>query len=95
MLPRLGVNIDHFATLRELRATPYPDLIEVAHLVEQAGAEQITVHLREDRRHIHDQDVINLLKKVKIPINLEMSIQEPIVKFAIKHRLMFSFFLGL
>ncbi len=81
---RLGINIDHIATLRQLRGTPYPDLIEAAHIVEAAGAEQITVHLREDRRHIQDQDVKNLRKNLKIPLNLEMAVAPEIVRFAVK-----------
>ncbi|MCM0606089.1 MAG: pyridoxine 5'-phosphate synthase [Xanthomonadaceae bacterium] len=82
--PRLGVNIDHFATLRQLRGTPYPDLLECAKIVENAGAALITVHLREDRRHIQDADVVMLKKNLKIPLNLEMSLSEPMVKNAIK-----------
>jgi pyridoxine 5-phosphate synthase len=85
LVPRLGVNIDHFATLRQLRGTPYPDLIDVAKRVEQAGAHQITVHLREDRRHIQDQDVIDLRKKIGISLNLEMAVSPGIVKIA--HRI--------
>lgn len=83
-LPRLGVNIDHIATLRQLRGTPYPDLLEAAAVCEKAGASQITVHMREDRRHIQDADVISLRKKLKVPLNLEMCLSEPIVKFGIK-----------
>ncbi len=86
MLPRLGVNIDHFATLRQLRGTPYPDLLDIARRVEKAGAQQITVHLREDRRHIQDFDVIALKRLLTIALNLEMAVAEPIVKFAVKHR---------
>jgi pyridoxine 5-phosphate synthase len=82
--PRLGVNIDHIATLRQLRGTKYPDILEAARLVEKAGAHQITVHLREDRRHIQDADVTLLRAKLNIPLNLEMAIAEPIVKFALK-----------
>ena len=84
LLPRLGVNIDHIATLRQLRNTPYPDLWEAAQIVEKAGAQQITVHLREDRRHIQDADVVQLKKKLNIDLNLEMSIAPSIVKFAHK-----------
>jgi pyridoxine 5-phosphate synthase len=84
LIPRLGVNIDHFATLRQLRGTPYPDLVDVAHRVESAGAHQITVHLREDRRHIQDRDVIELRKKIGISLNLEMSVAPEIVRFARK-----------
>jgi pyridoxine 5-phosphate synthase len=86
LIPRLGVNIDHFATLRQLRGTPYPDLVEVASLVEKAGAHQITVHLREDRRHIQDRDVFDLRKKIGISLNLEMAVSAEIVKIAHKVR---------
>ncbi|MGK5087567.1 pyridoxine 5'-phosphate synthase [Bdellovibrionota bacterium FG-2] len=84
--PRLGVNIDHIATLRQLRGTPYPDLLAAARMVETAGADQITVHLREDRRHIQDQDVKILRKNLKIPLNLEMAVAPEIVRFAVKLR---------
>lgn len=83
-LPRLGVNIDHIATLRQLRGTPYPSLLETAELCERAGAEQITVHLREDRRHIQDADVVALKKFLQIPLNLEMAVSPEIVRFALK-----------
>jgi pyridoxine 5-phosphate synthase len=82
--PRLGVNIDHIATLRQLRGTPYPDLLSAAKMAEKAGARQITVHLREDRRHIQDEDVRQLRAALQIPLNLEMSIQPEIVKFAVR-----------
>jgi pyridoxine 5-phosphate synthase len=82
LVPRLGVNIDHIATLRQLRGTPYPDLLEAARIVERAGAQQITVHLREDRRHIQDEDVFALKKILKIDLNLEMSLSPGIVKIA-------------
>lgn len=85
-VPRLGVNIDHMATLRQLRGTPYPDLIEAAKVVELAGAHQITVHLREDRRHIQDEDVFALRKKIGIDLNLEMAMSPEIVKVAHKVR---------
>lgn len=83
-LPRLGVNIDHIATLRQLRGTPYPSLLEAARVVESAGGAQITVHLREDRRHIQDQDVVELRKHLRIPLNLEMAATEAMTKFALK-----------
>jgi pyridoxine 5-phosphate synthase len=70
---RLGVNIDHAATLRQARGTPYPDLIEAARLCESAGAKGITIHLREDRRHIQDRDVYALRKTVTTGLNLEMA----------------------
>jgi len=84
MLPRLGVNIDHIATLRQLRGTPYPDLVEAAKVIERAGGHQITVHLREDRRHIQDADVYALRSKIGIALNLEMSMSPEIVKIAHK-----------
>jgi pyridoxine 5-phosphate synthase len=82
MLPRLGVNIDHIATLRQLRGTPYPSLLEAAELVQKAGAEQITVHLREDRRHIQDEDVRQLRGAIRVPLNLEMACSDEMIKFA-------------
>lgn len=85
-LPKLGVNIDHIATLRQLRRTPYPDLIHTAKLVEQAGADQITVHLREDKRHIQPEDVKQLRAHLKILLNLEMAFSDEMVKFALKVR---------
>jgi pyridoxine 5-phosphate synthase len=82
--PALGVNIDHIATLRQLRGTPYPDLIEAARCVEAGGGQQITVHLREDRRHIQDEDVKRLRAALNLPLNLEMAATEPMLKFARK-----------
>ena len=83
-LPRLGVNIDHLATLRQLRGTPYPDLVEGARICEEAGAEQITVHLREDRRHVQDDDVVSLRSKLKVALNLEMAVTDAMVRFSKK-----------
>jgi pyridoxine 5-phosphate synthase len=84
MIGRLGVNIDHIATLRQLRGTPYPDLVEAARLCAQGGAEQITVHLREDRRHIQDDDVYTLRKRSKLELNLEMAVTDEMVRIARK-----------
>lgn len=81
---KLGVNIDHIATLRQQRKVGYPSVIEAAKIVEKCGAYQITAHLREDRRHIQDEDVIQLKKILKIPLNLEMSLNKDIVNFALK-----------
>ena len=78
----LGVNIDHIATLRQLRGTAYPDLLDAARLVEKAGAHQITVHLREDRRHIQDEDVKRLRAELKVPLNLEMAASDEMARFA-------------
>lgn len=79
---RLGVNIDHIATLRQLRGTPYPSLLQAAQICEQSGAEQITVHLREDRRHIQPDDVKILRKHLKVPLNLEMAATDAMTRFA-------------
>jgi len=70
---RLGVNIDHVATLREVRKSRYPDIVEAMFLCERGGADQITVHLREDRRHIQEEDLDRLLLAGRLPINLEMA----------------------
>lgn len=78
---RLGVNVDHVATVRQARGVPEPDPLEAALLAQGAGADSIIVHLREDRRHIQDQDVKVLRKKVK-RLNLEMAVTEEILKIA-------------
>lgn len=84
----LGVNIDHAATLRQVRGgtTSYPDLMLMTKLVKKGGAKQITIHLREDRRHIQDADVVLLCKKSKLPINLEMAVSEEMLKIALKNK---------
>lgn len=84
---RLGVNIDHCATLRQVRGgtTPYPDLLHMARLAVRGGAEQITIHLREDRRHIQDLDVVALCENRPALINLEMACSEEMKKIALKH----------
>ncbi len=78
----LGVNIDHIATLRQVRGTAYPDLLEAAFLVEEAGAQVITIHLREDRRHIQDQDVYDIRKQIKARMNLELAATDEMVAIA-------------
>lgn len=83
-MAKLCVNIDHIATLRQARGEKFPSVIEAAKIVEKMGCEGVTVHLREDRRHIQDEDVINLKKILKIKLNLEMSINKDIVDFALK-----------
>ena len=79
----LGVNIDHIATLRNQRGTKYPDPVDAAVLAQFAGADQITVHLREDRRHIIDRDVRILKEILQIPLNLEMANTKEMLDFAI------------
>ena len=83
---RLGVNIDHVATVRQARGTAYPDQLEAARLCELAGADGITVHLREDRRHIQDGDVFALRRHLRIRLNLEMANAPGIVAIALKVR---------
>lgn len=80
---KLGVNIDHVATLREARGTSYPDVIEAARLCEVTGAHGITVHLREDRRHIQDRDIYALRKSIKTRMNLEMANNPEIIDIAL------------
>ncbi|MBR9856882.1 MAG: pyridoxine 5'-phosphate synthase [Gammaproteobacteria bacterium] len=78
----LGVNIDHIATLRNARGTSYPDPVQAAALAEQAGADGITVHLREDRRHIIDRDVDILSQTIQTRMNLEMAVTDEMVDIA-------------
>jgi len=85
-LIKLGVNIDHVATLRQARGTRYPDPVQAALEAEQAGADAITLHLREDRRHIQDQDVEILRHRVQTRMNLEMAVAGDIVAFACRIR---------
>ena len=82
----LGVNIDHIAVLREARQFNYPNLIDALSIVERAGADQITIHLREDRRHIQDEDVENIIRNSTLPINLEISTSDDIVDIATRLR---------
>ena len=83
---KLGVNIDHVATLRQARLGEEPSVLEAALEAEQGGADSITVHLREDRRHIQDADVFELIEKIYVPLNLEMSVSPEILKLALKVR---------
>ena len=83
---KLGVNTDHVATLRQARGVTYPEPLEAARLCAEAGADGITIHLREDRRHIQDHDVFALRKAVKLPLNLEMADVPEIVEIALKVR---------
>ena len=82
----LGVNIDHVATLRNARGTAYPDPIRAALLAEQAGADAITLHLREDRRHIRDADVIALAPQLMTRMNLEAAVTQEMIDFACRIR---------
>jgi pyridoxine 5-phosphate synthase len=92
-MPQLGLNIDHVATLREARyrdwkrgLPPEPGILEAARVAEQAGAAAITVHLREDRRHIQEADVRKLARELTIPLNLEMAATPTMVRQALRHK---------
>jgi len=82
----LGINIDHVATVRQARGTPYPSVVEAAMAAERGGADGITVHLREDRRHIQDADVSALLSTVRTKVNLEMAVTDEMVAIACRLR---------
>jgi pyridoxine 5-phosphate synthase len=83
---RLGVNIDHVATVRNARGSGYPDPVRAALLAAEAGADGITAHLREDRRHITDGDIARLATELTVPLNLEMAATEEMLAIALKHR---------
>jgi pyridoxine 5-phosphate synthase len=85
-MKRLGINIDHIATVRNARGSAHPDPLFAAKYIMNCGADSITIHLREDRRHIKDLDVIKLCKNKKIPINLEISLNEKILNIALKNK---------
>lgn len=86
MSQRLGVNVDHVATLRQARKTTYPDPVTAAAMAELAGAGQITIHLREDRRHIQERDLRVLRATVQTLLNLEMAATQDMVKVAYEHK---------
>lgn len=83
---RLGVNIDHVATIRNARGGDHPDPWRAVEIVEQAGGDGITVHLREDRRHIRDADLDILMARTQLPINLEMAATQEMLAIALKHK---------
>ena len=82
---RLGVNIDHVATIRNARGGGHPDPVHAAHLAAKAGADGITAHLREDRRHISDDDISRLRAEINVPLNLEMAATEEMLDIALHH----------
>ena len=84
-MKRLGVNIDHVATLRNARGGIHPDPLSTAKFLMKKGVSSITIHLREDRRHIKDSDVIKICKDKKIPVNLEIALDEKVIKIALKN----------
>ena len=83
---QLGVNIDHIATLREARAINDPDPLEAIFIAKRAGANQITIHLREDRRHMHDSDITRILQSSFLPVNIECSINKEILDFILAQK---------
>ena len=83
---RLGVNIDHVATIRNARGGTHPDPLRAAHAAAGAGADGITAHLREDRRHITDEDIDRLMAEIDLPLNLEMAATEEMLCIALAHR---------
>lgn len=83
---RLGVNIDHVATLRNARGGDLPDPVRAAQLAEEAGADGITAHLREDRRHIIDGDIDRLMETLRVPLNFEMAATDEMQKIALRHK---------
>ena len=85
-MKRLGVNIDHVATVRNARGSSHPDPVSIAKYVMECGAHSITIHLREDRRHIKDLDVVRICKNKKIITNLEISLNDNVLKIALKNK---------
>ena len=83
---RLGVNIDHVATVRNARGENYPSPLKAALLAEKSGADSITIHLREDRRHINEQDLIEIKSKLRIPLNLEIAATTEMMNIALKRK---------
>jgi pyridoxine 5-phosphate synthase len=83
---RLGVNIDHVATIRNARGGDHPDPVRAAHIAAGAGADGITAHLREDRRHITDEDIDRLMAEIALPLNLEMAATEEMLAIALRHK---------
>ena len=83
---RLGVNIDHIATIRNVRGENYPNPLRAALIAENNGADSITIHLREDRRHIRDNDLQNIKRKLRIPLNLEIAPTKEMLKIALRHK---------
>lgn len=83
---RLGVNIDHVATIRNARGGPDPDPVRAAKLAANAGADGITAHLREDRRHITDNDITRLVSEINLPLNLEMAATDEMLEIALRHK---------
>ncbi len=86
IIKKLGVNIDHVATIRNARGENYPSPLKAAIVAQKSGADSVTIHLREDRRHIRDEDLKLIKRKLKIPLNLEMSSSNEMLKIALKNK---------
>ena len=86
MKKKLGVNIDHVATIRNARGENYPEPFKAALVAQKSGADSLTIHLREDRRHINEYDLIKIKRKIKIPLNLEIAPTKEMLGIAIKHK---------
>ena len=91
-MKRLGINIDHVATVRNARGSSHPDPVSIAEHIMECGAHSITIHLREDRRHIGDLDVVKICKNKKIITNLEISLNEDVLRIALINKLVLIFF---
>lgn len=87
---RLGVNIDHVATVRQARGTAYPDPVEAGLIAASGGADSLTIHLREDRRHIQDDDVVRLVARSPVPVNLEIAVTGEMIALACRARPAFA-----
>ena len=85
-VPRLGINIDHVATVRNARGENYPSPLRASILAQKSGADSVTIHLREDRRHINDLDLKTIISKLRIPLNLEIAATEEMLKIALRHK---------
>ena len=91
---RLGVNIDHVATVRNARGENYPSPLRASILAQKSGADSVTIHLREDRRHIKELDLKQIKSKLKIPLNLEIAATSEMLNIALKNKPDFVFLLG-
>ena len=85
-IKKLGVNIDHVATVRNARGESYPSPLRAALLSEKYGADSVTIHLREDRRHIHDEDLKIIKKKLRIPVNLEIAQTREMLRIEVRYK---------
>ena len=85
-MTRIGINIDHVATIRNARGEDHPNVYQTAKFVSKCKVDSITIHLREDRRHIREKDLINIKSKLKVPLNLEIAATKEMLKIALKNK---------